>query len=190
MFKKLNKNQEQASTDFGNIIPFKCSHCKESSLHLFESSHIPMPGLFSLFSNINKERAPLWFVKCKSCGLESEAQEEDTPFLLSIIEEAERLKAGEIKPEEYYTLFWETESKFIKELYLRTLAWSCSECDNDDIPMTFETCWNCGAECPEPEKILNIDGNISFDESPVFGPIFGLSYSSTEHKEDDNKDDY
>ena len=175
MFKKKTNG-----IDHGSTLPYKCSGCGSFGLNLKEH---PKASTGNLISNLalkvwGKDR-PLYFFECPSCKLIIEIPDEEAEEVKKLNIKAEEFQEGLISEKEYIDTLLQTDSKTVKQIYERSNSWDCPECSNE-VPATFEVCWNCGTECPNPENLAEAEGELKLNTSCVFG-------SSYTNKDDPSK---
>jgi len=105
----------------------------------------------------------------------------------SEIEECKKLNqnykeynSGQLADKEFMDILLSSTSSVVQEIYNRCNSWDCEQC-HSEVPATFEVCWNCGAECPTPEKLIDIQGSIQLNSNTLSG-------SSYEFKKDDKEE--
>lgn len=167
MFKKKSKK-----IDHGLTLPYKCSNCCSFGLHLKEDSHKSTGNpLVDIAVNIWGKNKALWVFECPSCLLATDIPEVEIDEVIKLNQKAKEYSSGTLGENEFMDILSTTTSSIVQEVYNRSNSWECEKCKND-IPPTFEVCWNCGAECPSPEKLIDIKGSIQLNSFALLGSSY------------------
>lgn len=176
MFKKKGKN-----TDHGMTLPYKCSNCASFGFNLKEAPYHRNGQFFihALLSGWGKNR-PRWSFECANCYLAIDIPNAEIEECIKLNKNAKEYQSGKLVDKEFMGLLSSSKSTVVQEIYNRCNLWECEKCQNE-VPPTFEVCWNCGAECPTPEKLIDIKGTIQLNS-------FVLTGSSYEFKKEEEKE--
>lgn len=169
MFKKKSD-----SIDHGLALPYKCSNCSSFGLNLKE---LPFRGtgygILNLYLKSKGKTKSNWVYECNECGLQTDLDEDEVPEVIELKNKADELSAGTISDKDFMQILSSSTSNTVQEIYKRSFTWTCDACQNE-VPPTFEVCWNCGAECPEPEKLIQTDTQIQINTSCLTGSSYEL----------------
>lgn len=143
--------------DHGLTLPYKCASCNSSGLNLKEFINHTPDMLVKFFYSITGGNNPSFFFQCNNCNLMTFISDDELDDVLEVNKAAKKFYNGEDSKENFLRILSETESKAIKEIFNRGNSWLCNECKNE-VPPTFEVCWNCGAECTESEILIPQSG--------------------------------
>lgn len=176
MFKK-----KSSGIDHGSTLPYKCTVCNSFGFSLKEhhqngTGDIMIGILIKLWG---KDR-PLFYFECVSCKLAVEIPDEEAEEVKRLNTKAKEFQEGFISEKEYIDSLLETDSKTVKQIYERSNSWDCPECSNE-VPATFEVCWNCGTDCPNPENLTKAEGELKLNTSCVFGSSYTNNDDPSKH---------
>ena len=164
------KGRKPNELDHGVCLPYKCSSCESSGINLKETS--AQGGVFNkLAIALSGKKSCLWYFQCNNCGLVNDIPEKEEDFIIELHKKSLSFQNDEITEKEYHEALDQCESKLVKEMYNRAMSWVCKSCENE-VPATFEVCWNCGEECHVPEKLIKADGELNINTSSVFGSSY------------------
>ena len=175
MFKKKSKN-----IDHGMTLPYKCSNCASFGFHLKERPYQGVGNFVDLLIKFWGKNKPLWSFECSKCFLTTEIPDKEIEDCLKLNQNSKEYHSGKLADKEFMDILLSTTSSVVQEIYNRCNSWECEQCQNE-VPPTFEVCWNCGAECPTPEKLIDIQGSIELNSNSLLG-------SSYEFKKDNKEE--
>lgn len=173
MFKK-----KAPSLDHGLTLPYKCSHCSSFGLTLKETPYQTSGEvLVDLIMKVWSKNKALWYFECSKCQLSIEIPENEVSEAIKLSQHAKDYYSGNLKDTEFMKILSSTSSQTVQEIYNRCNSWICDDCENE-VPPTFEVCWNCGSECPVPEKLVKIDGSIQLNNFALLGSSYEFKRES------------
>ena len=136
----------------GPTLPMKCAQCRHSGLNLTERKNLlwsPWNILLRFFGG----SAPVWHLQCPQCHNQTEIPPAEIAGIKEINHMAHNCRLGKINKNDFYSTVAESKLTCVKDLIIRSRQWTCCACSCEN-PATFEFCWNCNTEHPEPEKII------------------------------------
>lgn len=159
--------------EHGICLPFKCTSCESSGISLKETS--AQRGMFhKLAIALSVKKSCLWYFQCNNCGLVNDIPEEEEDLIIELHKKALSFQNNKIHENEFIQAIDQCQSKLVKELKSRSISWICTSCKNE-VPATFEVCWNCGEECHDPEKLIQAEGELNLNTSSVFGSSYSFN---------------
>lgn len=150
-------NSKKEGIDHGLTLPYKCTSCNSSGLNLKEYVNHTPDFLVKFFYLITGGNRPSFFFQYNNCNLMTFLSDDEVDDVLKVNKAAQKFYSGEYSKEYFLEVLSATDSKTIKEIHDRGNSWYCSECKNE-VPPTFEVCWNCGAECTDSEILIPQSG--------------------------------
>ena len=158
--------------DYGVLLPFKCTVCDWKGSNLVKLHDKTISSYLKLLMRLALMTKPKnWIFYCEQCELQTDIPEQEVEMVLGLHKQYEQLERGELELESYLTELLKNDSKTIQDLYSRSRAWDCPECETK-VPPTFETCWNCGTDCPEPSLLIAFDEQLDISSDPLFGTVY------------------
>ena len=164
MFKKKN-----SGIDYGSTIPYKCTVCGQFGYNLkVQSKSNTGDAVINLMLKVWGKNKAFCFLECTNCKLTIDIPESEEKELIFLNSKAKDLQEGKISDKDFIHVLLNSSSTVVKEIYERSHSWVCQGCQNE-VPATFEVCWNCGTECHEPENLVKPTGEVKVNTSSIFG---------------------
>ena len=151
----------------GPTLPIKCSLCQHNGLDLIEeqSAFDYRAWILQLFCG----SAPVWHIQCSQCQNRTPVPASEVNGMKKLNLAAKNCHAGKTSEDDFYSMVLNSELPCVEDLISHSKQWICSACDSENPP-TFEVCWNCNEEHPNPEQLVAVsDKKLSFKQNSVFG---------------------
>ena len=126
--------------EHGSIGPYECPKCDKQKIQLTESR-----SGFGLFAMLGIGTS--WALGC-DCGYRLEVPASQVMDARGRVDMMDAYTSGRLEQEDAMKRFSMTHFPTLTELEEHGRKWTCSGC-KEEVPMTFETCWQCGTDCPE-----------------------------------------
>jgi hypothetical protein len=133
--------QKPVGTDHGTLIKVKCPHCREPQR--FQVIEQAIGGLMRLFGGRNS-----WLLVCDGCSYSVDIEPVDVSTIAELLEQAEKMEAGELTEQEYLKLLGGSQAGCIANLIIDSQPRPCPAC-GEEVPPTFADCWSCNEPMPD-----------------------------------------
>ncbi len=124
--------------DKGPLVKVNCPHCEQDFVFRLEEVHESRLTLFS-----PRSRDCGWQLRCPDCGYTAALSENDCRHLDQLISVSKHLEQDEARTDEVGKLVKGLDLDVMKHIGTMAAEWTCPTC-KEEVPVTFETCWNCG----------------------------------------------
>jgi len=132
----------------GAILLLKCPRCSDTDL--FDLCSVKST-LFILVSIPIISNGKSWYLKCRHCPHDIVLKGQDIEKALQLNRSILDYEAGTISKEELLNIKNTVRLQCIEEIEVSQAAINCPACGKD-VPGSFMTCWNCGAEVAGNDK--------------------------------------
>ena len=178
MFKKQLSSRGK---DYGITLLCKCSNCNSQGISFKEYSGKSIGDIFVdiLLNFWGKSRSAYYF-ECPNCHMVWDIPDNEVEEVHRLNSLAKNLNNGSVSENEYLHAFKNSGSKTVKQIYDRSNTWICAQC-NSEVPATFEVCWSCGSDCPDPECLTETEGEVKINTSCVFGSRYTNNDDPSKH---------